>query len=79
MKVTAVLLLVIAASQGSKLDGRANAVEAESNLKTHTWKDVEDYNPEIFQKENYDKIDDDFLNVVQKKGDHVRMQRVVKC
>lgn len=58
---------MIAASQGSKLNGRANAVEAESNLKTHTWKDVEDYNPEIFQKENYDKIDDDFLNVVQKK------------
>ena len=67
LKVTAVLLLVIAASQGSKLDGRANAVEAESNLKTHTWKDVEDYNPEIFQKENYDKSDDDFLIVVQKQ------------
>ena len=57
---------MIAASQGSKF-GRANAAEAESNLKTHTWKDVEDYNPEIFQEENYDKSDDDFLNVVQKK------------
>lgn len=67
MKVTAVLLLVIAASQGSKLNGRANAVEAESDLKTHTWKDVEDYNPEIFQEENYDMSDDDFLNVVRKK------------
>ena len=66
MKVTAVLLFVIAASQGSKF-GRANAAEAESNLKTHTWKDVEDYNPEIFQEENYDKSDDDFLNVVQNK------------
>lgn len=67
LKVTAVLLLVIAASQGSKLDGRANAVEAESDLKTYTWKDVEDYNPEIFQEENHDVRDDDFLNVVQKK------------
>lgn len=66
LKVTAVLLFVIAASQGSKF-GRANAAEAESNLKTHTWKDVEDYNPEIFQEENYDKSDDDFLNVVQKQ------------
>ena len=68
LKVTAVLLLVIVTSQGSKLDGRANAVEAESDLKTHTWKDVEDYNPEIFRGENYDKTDDDFLNVVQKRG-----------
>lgn len=68
LKVTAVLLLVIVTSQGSKLDGRANAVEAESDLKTHTWKDVEDYNPEIFRGENYDKSDDDFLNVVQKRS-----------
>ena len=58
---------MIAASQGSKF-GRANAAEAEFNLKTHTWKDVEDYNPEIFQEEKYDKSDDDFLNVVQKKS-----------
>ena len=68
MKVTAVLLVVIAASQGSKLNGRANAVEAESDLKTHTWKDVEDYNPEIFQEENYDMSDNAFLNVVRKKN-----------
>ena len=59
---------MIAASQGSKLNGRANAVEAESDLKTHTWKDVEDYNPEIFQEENYDMSDNAFLNVVRKKN-----------
>lgn len=66
LKVTAVLLFVIAASQVSKF-GRAKAAKAESNLKTHTWKYVEDYNPEIFLEENYDKSDDDFLNLFQKK------------
>lgn len=60
LKCFAVLLLMIATSQGRKLYGRAKAVEAEPGIKTHTWGNIKDYNPQVFQEGNDEEHYDSF-------------------
>lgn len=66
-RLFALLLLFIGTPKGRQIYGRAKAVEAERGIKTNTWDDVIDYNPEIHQELDNKEHDEGSSNIAKAK------------